>query len=94
VAQPFNPNDRSAVAAEVMQILVRHSDVEFDGGIIPPQTALIDSGLELSSVRLLEALVEIEQRLHVRLTDESLTVEVLSSFALFLDHVWRLKAAV
>jgi len=81
---------RTALAAEISRVLLRHSDVEFAGDRIPPDTALIDSGLELSSITLLEALVEIEQTLHVRLTDEALTVEVLSSFALFVDHVCRL----
>ena len=85
-------DERAALEHRVAQILLRHSAVEFAAGPIPPHTALIDSGFELSSVNLLEALVEIEQALQVRLTDEALTVEALSSFALFVDHLCRLMA--
>jgi acyl carrier protein len=92
MADAHAQNERSAVAAEVARILLRHTHVQFAEGAIPPQTPLIDSGLELSSVRLLEALVEIEQCLHVRLTDEVMTLDALSSFALFVDHVCRLKS--
>ena len=91
MADSIATEDRTALTKEVARILLRHSDVAFAGGQIPPHTALIDSGLELSSVTLLEALVEIEQTLNVRLTDEALTVEVLSSFAVFVEHVCNLR---
>ena len=83
-------DERAALESQIGRILLRHSDADLREDHIPPQAALIDTGLALSSVDLLEALVEIEQALHVRLTDESLTVEVLSSFALFVDHVCNL----
>jgi acyl carrier protein len=82
--------ERAGIAAHVARILLAHSDADLTPERITPNTALIDSGLALASVDLLEALVEIEQALHVQLTDESLTVEILSSFALFVDHVCNL----
>ncbi|HEX7927286.1 MAG TPA: acyl carrier protein [bacterium] len=77
------------IAAQVAQILVRHSDAGLEPEQVTTDVALIDTGLDLSSVDLLEALVEIETALKVRLTDESLTVEALSSFGTFVEHVCR-----
>jgi acyl carrier protein len=90
MANAIGTEERAALASQIARILLRHSDADLTESNIPPQTALIDTGFNLSSVNLLEALVEIEQALHVRLTDEALTVEVLSSFALFVDHVCNL----
>ena len=81
---------RSALETQVARILLRHSTADLSADAVAPQTPLIDSGFNLSSVDLLEALVEIEQALHIRLTDEALTIEGLSSFGLFMDHVCRL----
>lgn len=78
------------IATQVARILVRHSDAGLAPEQVTDQVALIDTGLDLSSVDLLEALVEIEGALQVRLTDETLTVEALSSFGTFVDHVCKL----
>src|SRR5262245_24137469 len=90
MAQRITPGQRADVAARIAEILVRHSSADLTPEQVIPETALIDSGLDLTSVNLLEALVELEQTLQVRLTDENLTIAALSSFALFVDHVCKL----
>jgi acyl carrier protein len=91
MASEVAKHERAVVEAQIRRILLRHSHADLTEDTVLPHTALIDTGFELSSVDLLEALVEVEQTLHLRLTDESLTVEVLSSFTLFVDHVCKLS---
>lgn len=50
---------------------------------------MIDGGLDLTSVALLEAIVEIEERLQVRLLDEELSLAALSSLGSLVEHVWE-----
>jgi acyl carrier protein len=77
----------SSVAERIAAVLLRHSRAYAGRTSIEPGAALIGGGLELDSIGLLDALIEIEQEFSISMREEDLTLEVLSSFERFVRHV-------
>lgn len=71
----------------IARILLRHARGTMRPEELNPDTALIGGGLDLASIELMEAIVEIEVSLDVSLQDDELTLAVLSSFSRFVDFV-------
>lgn len=76
----------------IVRILVRHSKEGLSLAQICPETPVIGSGLNLTSIELLEAIVEIEHAMGVKLRDEDLTVQFLSSTGTLAAHVSSLRS--
>jgi len=71
----------------IVEILMKHAGPAARNGKADVSTPLFDGGLEYSSIALLEAVMEIEDACGVRLRDEDLSTEVLSSIGSFVAHI-------
>ena len=77
-----------AVDAQIVRILT-DSILREDRGPLTPETSLVEGGLNLDSVALLELIVGVEEAFGVRIEDEELSVELVASvgsLASFVRH--------
>jgi acyl carrier protein len=72
---------------QIAHILLRHAHRSDPPESLPDDIRLIDGGLNLDSWSLLEAIIEIEDQLKVRLREEDLTLEALMTFGTFATFV-------
>ena len=71
----------------IVQALLRHSRSGLAPGAVTDDTRVVGADLDLDSLRCLEALVDIEGRLGIRLLDESLGEKALRSVGKLVAHV-------
>ena len=77
-----------AVEAQIVRILT-DAILREDRGPLTPETSLVEGGLNLDSVALLELIVGVEEAFGVRIEDEELSVELVASvgsLASFVRH--------
>lgn len=77
----------TSTAKLIEDILIRHVRTGNTARPILAETPLLEGGLELDSIGLLDAIIDIENQCGVTLREEDLTLETLASFGNFVHHI-------
>jgi acyl carrier protein len=72
---------------DILRILQRHSDSPLGSDEIGDDTLLIDGGLSLESIGLLNAIIEIEDAFQLRLREEDFQDGALTTVGGLVEHV-------
>lgn len=88
-AQP----DLAALRSEIKQLIVERLKLEVDPGSIEDAQPLFGDGLGLDSIDALELVLGIEQAFGVKIEDEEMGAQALSSVNALADFVAAKKSA-
>ena len=87
-------SDRKAVLAQLKQILVEDLDLHLDVDEIEDDAVLLEGGLGLDSVVLVELISFLETRFGIHFDDQNLEAESFENLGALADLVLRERAAV
>lgn len=87
-------NDRKVVLQQLKQILVEDLDLHLDVDEIDDDAVLLEGGLGLDSVVLVELITYLEKRFDIHFDDSNLEAESFENLGALADLVLRERAAI
>ena len=87
-------SDKTAVLTQLKQILVEDLDLHLKVEEIEDDAVLLEGGLGLDSVVLVELISFLETRFGIQLDDQSLDAESFENLSALADMVLRARAPV
>jgi acyl carrier protein len=88
------PNDSSALKQQIKQLIVDRLKLEVEPGAIEDAQPLFGDGLGLDSIDALELVLGIEQAFGVKIEDEEMGEQALSSVNSLADFVAAKRGAI
>ena len=88
------PNDSSALKQQIKQLIVERLKLEVEPAAIEDAQPLFGDGLGLDSIDALELVLGIEQAFGVKIEDEEMGEQALSSVNALADFVAAKRGAI
>jgi acyl carrier protein len=85
--------DRTALSAEVKELLATGLRLDVAPADIPDDSPIFGEGLGLDSIDALELVVLVEERFRVAIPDEDVGREAFASVSALVDFILRERAA-